>query len=37
MVMELIIFLLATAFVGALAIVCGGDSRPCENDHIRNW
>jgi hypothetical protein len=35
--MELIIFSLATAFVGVLAIVCGGDSRPSEHDHIRNW
>jgi hypothetical protein len=35
--MELITFVLAVAFMGALAVVFGGDSRPSEHDHMRNW
>ena len=35
--MELITFVLAVAFIGALAVVFGGDSRASEQDHLRNW
>jgi hypothetical protein len=35
--MELITFFLLIAFVGALAIACGDDSRPSEHDRVHNW
>jgi hypothetical protein len=35
--MELIAFFLLLAFLGALAIVSGDDSRPSEHDRVRNW
>jgi hypothetical protein len=34
--MELITFALLLLFVGALTVALGSDSRPSEQDHLRN-
>jgi len=35
--MELITFAILVLFVGALNVALGGDSRPSEQDHGRDW
>lgn len=35
--MEILTMALLLLFLGALAVADGKDSRPSEQDHIRNW